>query len=98
MCLFCGYDAECPCEIVTSRKLDVKKDCWARFGAYIEVSKDADTTNTMDKWTYSCLFLGPSRNLQGSVKCFDLLTGKVVMRRTIKVLLMPDSILKLINH
>ena len=37
-------------------------------------------------------------NLQGSVKCFDLLTGEVVVLWTIKVLPMPDSILKLINH
>jgi len=87
-----------PREIVTSRKLDMKKDCRARFGVFVEASKDADITNTMAERTHSCLALGPSRNLHGSVKCFDLLTGKVVVRRTIKVLPMPDSILKLINR
>ena len=88
----------CPREIVTGQKLDMKKDCWARFGAYVEASNDADITNTMAKRTHSCLALEPSVNLQGSIKCFDLLTGKMVVRWTIKVLPMPDSILKLINR
>ena len=87
-----------PDEIVISRKLDMKKDCWARFGAYVEASKDADIINTMAERTHSCLTLGPSGNLQGSVKCFDLLTGRVVVCQTNKVLLMPDSIPKLINR
>ena len=47
--------------------------------------------------THSCLSLGPSGNLQGSLKCFDILTGKVATRRTIKVLLMPDRFLKTLN-
>ena len=64
-----------PREIVTERKLNMKKDCRALFGAYVKASKDAVTTNTMDERTHSCITLGPSRNLQGSVKCFDLLTG-----------------------
>ena len=42
--------------------------------------------------------LGPSGNVQGSIKCFDLITGKVIMRRTIKVLLRPGIILKLANR
>ena len=87
-----------PREIVTGRKLDMKKDCKAQFGAYLEASKDADITNTMVERTHSCVALGPSGNLQGSVKCFDLLTGRVVVCRIVKVLLVLDSILKLLNH
>ena len=48
--------------------------------------------------THSCLSLGPAGNLQGSLKCFDILTGKVVTRRTIKVLPMPDRFLKTPNR
>ena len=44
-----------PREIVTSRKLDMKKDCRVRFGAYVEASKDADITTTMAKRTHDCL-------------------------------------------
>ena len=78
-----------PREIITGPKIDMKKDCKAVFGAYVEASTDADVTNTMADRTHSCLALGPSGNLQGSVKCFDLLTGKVVVRQTIKVFPMP---------
>ena len=86
-----------PREIVTGRKIDMVKDCRAQFGSYIEPSKDADITNTTDERTHACLALGPSGNLQGSVKCFDLLTGKVIIRRTIKVLPIPGRIVKLAN-
>ena len=46
-----------PREIVTGRKLDMKKDCRALFGAYVETSKDDVITNTMDKRTHSCIAL-----------------------------------------
>ena len=85
-------------EIVPGRKIDIKKDCRAVFVAYFEASKDADITNTMAERTHRCLALGPSGNLQGSVICFDLITGKVIVRRTIKVLSMPEIILKLANR
>ena len=86
-----------PCEIVTGRKLDLKKDCRALFGAYFESSKDAVTTNTMDERTHSCIALGPSGNLQGSVKCFDLLTGKLIIRRTVQTVPYPHRIIRLAN-
>ena len=41
--------------------------------------------------------LGPSGNWQGSQVCFDLETGRVVLRRNIKVLPMPDSVIQVIN-
>ena len=87
-----------PQEIVTGRHLDIKKYCRAPFGAYVEASIDANVTNTMKDCTQSCLSLGPAGNLQGSLKCFDILTGKVVTRRTIKVLQMPDRFLKTLNR
>ena len=104
------HDAEChtsvtryiqkisPRDIVRDRQLDVKKDCRAPFGAYVEASIDANVTNTMKDRTHSCISLGTSGNLQGPLKCFDILTGKVVTRRTIKVLPMPDRFLKTLNR
>ncbi len=75
----------------------MKKDCRVLFGAYVEASNDAIITNTMAERTHSCIALGPSGNLQGSVKCFDLLTGKLVIRRTVKVVPYPDRIIRLAN-
>ena len=86
-----------PREIVTGRQLDVKKDFRAPFGAYIEASVNANVTNIMKDRTHSCLSLGPAGNLQGSLKCCDILTIKVVTRRTIKVLPVLDRFLKTLN-
>ena len=87
-----------PHEIVTGCKIDTNKDCRAVFGAHVEASKDANITNTMADWTHSCLALGLSGNLQGSIKCFDLIMCKVILCWTIKGLPMPERILKLANH
>ena len=46
-------------EIVTGRKINMKKDCRAQFGVYVEASVDADVTNNMKDQTHSCLALGP---------------------------------------
>jgi len=86
-----------PREIVLGRPLDAERDLKARFGDYVEASVDADVTNDIKGRTHPCIALGPSGNWQGSVKCFDLGTGKVVVRRTIKVLPMPDRVLKALN-
>eukprot|EP00956_Cyclotella_meneghiniana_P009213 scaffold12647_cov40-Cyclotella_meneghiniana.AAC.2 len=55
-----------PREIVTGLRLDYKKHCQARFGAYVEASYDADITNTMNDRTAPCIVLGPTGNVQGS--------------------------------
>ena len=48
--------------------------------------------------THGCISLGPSGNWQGSQVCFDLETGRIVLRRNIKVLPMPDSVIQVINN
>jgi hypothetical protein len=87
-----------PREIVTQLKIDFSKHCRVSFGAYVEASEDADITNTMRPRTHACIALGPSGNLQGSVKCFDLETGMVVKRRTIVELPMPDEIIAKVSE
>ena len=66
-----------PRELVTGRTINYLRDCRARVGAYIEASRDAMVTNVQDKRTHSCIALGASGNRQGSIKCFELDTGKV---------------------
>eukprot|EP00956_Cyclotella_meneghiniana_P038953 scaffold162906_cov46-Cyclotella_meneghiniana.AAC.1 len=89
-----------PREIVTGLRLDYKKHCQARFGAYVEASYDADVTNTMNDRTAPCIVLGPTGtgNVQGSVNCFNLETKKVVTRRTIKSLPMPDRVIRRVKQ
>ena len=78
-----------PRELVTGRKLACDKDCRADIGAYVEATMDADVINGQETRTHSCISLGPSGNIQGSLKCFDIETGKVVIRR--RVVQMPFS-------
>ena len=44
--------------------------------------------------THSCIALGLSGNCQGNVNCFDLETGKVVVRRTINHIPWPERMIK----
>ena len=41
--------------------------------------------------------MGPSENIQGTVKVFDINTGKVKKPKTFTEVLMPDSAMKLVN-
>eukprot|EP00804_Cyclotella_cryptica_P002560 CCRYP_010401-RA/>CCRYP_010401-RA protein AED:0.15 eAED:0.13 QI:0/0/0/0.5/1/1/8/0/1350 len=87
-----------PREIVTQQKVDFARHCRVPFGAYVEASEDAIITNTMRPRTHGCIALGPSGNLQGSIKCFDLKTGMVVKRRVVHELPMPDSVIRRISY
>jgi hypothetical protein len=83
-----------PQEIVTHHKMDFDKHCRVRFGAYVEAHEDPDISNTLRDRTTACIALGPTGNLQGSIACFDLETGRVLKRRNVTPLPMPDRIIK----
>ena len=50
-------------KIVTSRRIDVKKESRAVFSSYVEASIDADVANDITTQTHGYLSLGPSGNL-----------------------------------
>ena len=83
-------------EIVTGKRLNINH-FKASFGEYIEASMDSDITNYMRGRTHPCISLGPSGNLQGYQIFFDLEIGKVLLRRTITRLTMPERVIKCIN-
>ena len=70
-----------PRELVTGRGVDYHKDCRADLGGYVEASTDKVVTNDKTPRTHTYIPLGLSGNRQGSLKCFDLKTGKLVVRR-----------------
>ncbi len=72
-------------------------DLRAQFGSYVEASYNNIITNDMTGRTHGCIALGATRNLQGLLKCFDLLTGQVVHSRTLNVLPMPDQVVKVLS-
>ena len=86
-----------PREFFTQRSVSYEKNCKAEFGSYVEASTNAMVTNRQIPRRHDCIALGPSGNIQGPLKCFDLKTGSVLTRRIFDVLPMPDRIAKQVN-
>ena len=84
-----------PREHVTGRGVDYNKDCRADLGDYIQASTNIVLTNDNTPRTHGCIALGPSDNRQGSLKCFDLETSKLVVCRIAKHIPWPDRMLKI---
>ena len=74
------------------------RDCNVICGAYVEASTDAIITIDNSEQTHSCIMLGPSGNIQGSINFFDLKTGRVVVQRTVKQIPWTDRLLKMANQ
>ena len=84
-----------PRELLTGKVVDYSKDFRADLGAYIKSSTYKVVTNDNTTCTHGCIALGPSGNRQGSLKCFDLDTGKLFVRRIAKQIPWPDRMLKI---
>ena len=78
--------------------MNFTKDCNVNYGAYIEASTDVIIKNDNSEQTHSCIALGPSGNRQGSINCFNLETGRVVVRRIFKQIPWTDRLLKTTNQ
>ena len=76
-------------EIVTGLSTDYKRDCKVDPGSYVEASTDAIITNNNTQRTTSCVDIGPAGNRQGSIKCVDIMTGKILVRRNVTQLPWP---------
>ena len=83
-----------PREIITRRGLDWNKHARAVFGQYIQAHEDCDLINTMAPRTFPALYLGPTGNIQGTVKAFDLDTGQIHKVREFTRLPMPESVIR----
>ena len=86
-----------PRELITGLTVNFHKHCQFDVGAYVEASEDAIITNNNSDRTHPCIYLGPSRNRQGSHNCFDLNTSSVVIRRFAKQIPWPDRLIRKTN-
>ena len=86
-----------PRELVTGQKLDVSRFAKLSFGSYVQVHEDDMVTNTMAPRTLGALSLGPSGNSQGTYKFLNLLTFRVIHRRSWTELPITRDIIELIN-
>ncbi len=86
-----------PWELIVWWRLDYKKHCRMLPGTYCEVHDEPTPTNTMAWQTHECIALGPTGNLQGSVKFYCLMTGRVLKRCSFTPMPMPDWVIKRVD-
>ena len=79
---------------MTGLTINFTKHCTLDVGAYVEASNDAITTDGNNNRTHACIALGPSGNRHGSINCFNLDTGRVVVSRTVKQMIWPERLLR----
>ena len=86
-----------PREFILRLKVDYKKHCRVPFGSYCEVHDEPEPTNSQTPRTHPAIALGPSGNLQGTVKFYSLSTGCVLRRRAFTIIPVPQSIINKVN-
>ena len=87
-----------PRELILRRRLGFNKHFRGDFGEYIQAHDYPDVTNDMKERTYDSLYLGPTGDIQGTFKAFDVKTGRVKNNRKFTRVPMPDSVVKLVNN
>ena len=79
-------------------KLDYKRHCRVEPGTYWEVHDEPIPSNTMAPRTHSAIALiGPTGNMQGSLKFYSLTTGRVLKQCSFIPMAMPDRVIKRVN-
>jgi hypothetical protein len=86
-----------PNELLSRRRLDYKKHCRVMPGTYCEVHDKPVPTNTMVARTHKAITLGPTGNLQGSVKFYCIHTCRVLKCRSFTPMPMPDLVIQRVN-
>ena len=87
-----------PRELLVRWKLDYEKHCRVLPGEYCEAHDEPSPSNTMEWRTHEAIALGPTGNLQGSVKYYCLNTGRVLKRREFTRMPMPDRVIAKVNR
>jgi hypothetical protein len=86
-----------PQEILVRWRLDYKKHCRVLPGTYCKVQDEPNPLNSMVGRTHEDIALGPTGNLQGSVKIFCLNTGCMLKRWSFTALPMPMRVIKQVD-
>ena len=86
-----------PRELLLRWRLNYKKHCRVEPGTYCEVHDEPTPTNMMTPRTHEAIALGPTGNLQGSVKFYCIHTGRVLKRRSFTPMPMPDHVIRRVN-
>ena len=84
-------------ELLMRWRLDYKKHCRVQPGTYCEVHDEPVPTKTMAWRSHEAITLGPTGNLQGSVKFYCINTGRVLKHRSFTPMPMPNRVIKQVN-
>jgi hypothetical protein len=86
-----------PWKLLVGWKLNYKKHCRVVPGTYCKVHDEPVPSNTMITHTQEAIAMGPTGNMQGSIKFFCLKTGRILKRRLFTPLPMLDWVVKQVN-
>ena len=86
-----------PREILLRWSMDAKKHCRVLPVSYCGVHNEPNPSNSTISRTHEGIALGPTRNLQGSVKFYCLNTGQVLKRRDFTDIPMPTAVISKVN-
>lgn len=67
------------------------------FGTYCQVHEEDSPQNSMSPRTQGAISLGPSGNVQGGHKFYNLTSGRIVTRRSWTVIPMPELVIQRVN-
>ena len=77
--------------------MDAKNHCRLLPGSYCEVHDEPNPSNTTVSRTHEGIALGPTGNLQGSVKFYCLNTGRVLKQQDFTDIPMPTAVIAKVN-
>ena len=86
-----------PREILLLWRMDAKKYCRVLPVSYYELHDKPNPSNTIVSRTQKGIALGPTVNLQGSVKFYCLNTGRVLKRQDFTEIPMPTAVIAKVN-
>ena len=83
-----------PQELLVWWRLNYNKHCRVLPGTYCEVHDEPVPSNTMTSPMHAAIAMGPTGNLQGSMKFYCLTTGWILKRGEFTPYPMPDWVIK----
>ena len=93
-----GVSTISPRSLITGIKFDYAKHCQLSFRSYAQFYKDNQPTNTQQPRTIGTICLGPTGDLQGGYKFFNLTTEKIITRRNWTALPIPMEVIDRVNR
>jgi hypothetical protein len=91
-----GVTGGCPREEFTGRRVDGSRDFRAAFGDYV-VCTVPETKNNIESRATDGYKVLPTGNCTGSVKVYNIATGKIITRDQFKICPMPHSVIQYLN-